>query len=362
MMTKLKDSYKVIGVMSGTSMDGLDIACCRFQKKREWKFEILAAVTLPYSKKWKDKLSNAPFISSVELLALDSLFGRFIGESCKRFIESEKIKNIDLIASHGHTIFHEPSRHYTLQLGNGNSIHASTGMPVVCDFRSLDVNLGGQGAPLVPMGDRTLFGSYDVCLNLGGIANLSMEEKGRRVAFDVCFANMGLNYLAAKAGITFDKGGKLAEQGEVDKTLLRDLSKAYDRQRNARFALAREGFEQMFQELLDRESIPLHNRTRTFCESICNEIAVAIPEKKRNQNLLATGGGTLNPVLMSMLCQKLGDAVKVIIPPRQIIEFKEALVFAFLGVLRVRGEVNVLKSVTRASTDSCSGVVVGEIV
>ena len=344
--------------MSGTSMDGLDIACCRFIKKRKWEFEIETAMTVKYPRVWKEKLAAAPILSSEELLALDAEYGKFIGERCREFIQKRKIQKVDLVASHGHTIFHQIQRGFTFQLGSGNAIHAAIGLPVVYDFRSLDVALHGQGAPLVPVGDRHLFGEYDVCLNMGGIANLSMEKKAGRIAFDICFANMGLNYLAAKAKKEFDQDGFLASKGTVDKSLLEKLTAFYEGTRKKRPALGREGFELAVQPLLDDERISLEDRLRTFCESIAEEVRRCIPLKKNKLKLLATGGGALNPVLIQLLRQKL-ERISVEVPARQIIEFKEALVFAFLGMLRVRGEVNVLKSVTRATRDSCSGVIVG---
>ncbi len=197
-----------------------------------------------------------------------------------------------------------------------------------------------------------------MCLNLGGIANLSMEKNHRRIAYDICFANMGLNYLAAKVNKEFDKDGLLAASGTVVESLLDKLSAVYEANRKKRPALGREGFESVIQPMLDDDLISLEDRMRTFCESIAAEIRRSIPSKKNNLKLLVTGGGALNLVLIKLLRQSL-PGIKVEVPPRQIIEFKEAMVFAFLGVLRMRGEVNVLKSVTRASRDSCSGVVVG---
>jgi anhydro-N-acetylmuramic acid kinase len=356
---KSKDNFKVIGVMSGTSLDGLDLAFCQFIKKGKWTFKLLSSVTLKYSARWKDVLSNAHKLSGADLLALDAAFGKFIGESCKRFCGKEKIKGVDLIASHGHTVFHQTHREFTFQLGNGNAIHVASGIPVVYDFRSLDVAYQGQGAPLVPVGDRYLFGEYDICLNLGGIANLSMEDRKKRIAYDICFANMGLNYLSAKNGKEFDSGGTLASQGRLDQRLLNQLAEAYDHLRATRPALGREGFESTMENLLDQESISLEDRMRTFCESIVLEIERSIPRRKKKLKLLVTGGGALNDALINLLKQKLTNQATVIIPERKIVEFKEAMVFGFLGVLRMRGEVNVLKSVTRAQRDTSSGVAVG---
>ena len=302
---------------------------------------------------------QTPIFSGEDLLTLDAEYGKFIGTCCSDFIRKNKIRNIDLIASHGHTIFHQPQLGFTFQLGNGAAIHSVTGLPVVSDFRSVDVCLEGQGAPLVPIGDRHLFSEYDVCLNLGGIANLSMERNRQRVAFDVCFANMGLNYLARKNEEEFDRDGKIASRGTINKDLLAKLSMVYAEIRKKRPSLGREGFELNILPLLISDSIPLEDRMVTFCQSIVDEVYGSIAQQRNKLRLLVTGGGALNPVLMRLLNQRLGGIAKVIIPSRQIIEFKEALVFAFLGVLRVRGEVNVLRSVTRATRDSCSGSVVG---
>ncbi len=355
---KPKDSYKAIGMMSGTSLDGLDIACCYFTKKGKWKFEIQSAKTIKYNKAWRSKLSDAHLLSAEDLLALDVEFGNFMGTCCWDFVQKNKIRNVDMVVSHGHTVFHQLQRGFTFQLGSGPAIHAVTALPVVHDFRSLDVALGGQGAPLVPIGDRLLFGEYDACLNLGGIANLSMEKNKKRIAFDISYANMGLNYLAQKRGKEFDRGGKLAAKGEKDWNLLKNLETVYKVLHRARPSLGREGFELNIVPLLNNESIPLENRMLTFCQSIVNEIHHSLPQRKSSYSVLTTGGGTLNPVLIQLLQEKLMDIANVVIPARQIIEFKEALIFAFLGVLRMRGEVNVLKSVTGASRDICSGVVI----
>ena len=297
----------------------------------------------------------------MDLLALDEAYGNYIGTCCRDFILKNKIKNVDLVASHGHTVFHQPQRSFTFQLGSGAAIHAAIGLPVVYDFRNLDVSLGGQGAPLVPIGDRFLFSEYDVCLNLGGIANLSMKKNRERVAYDIGYANIGLNYLAQKNDQEFDRDGKLAAKGEVNKNLLEKIAAVYKIIRKNRPSLGREGFELNILPLLNSESIPLADRMLTFCQSIADEIHRSMPLGKKRLRVLTTGGGTLNGVLVQLLREKLKGIACLVIPSLQTIEFKEALIFAFLGVLRVRGEVNVLKSVTRASRDSCSGSILGFI-
>jgi anhydro-N-acetylmuramic acid kinase len=238
-------------------------------------------------------------------------------------------------------------------------LHALTGLPVVYDFRSLDVVLGGQGAPLVPAGDKFLFSEYDICLNLGGIANFSKDVKKSRLAFDICFSNMGLNYLASKARKEYDKNGAMASAGDIHPHLLKKLEQIYTRLRKKRPSLGREGFESLIKPLLDQNEIPLKDRLRTFTESAAKEIANAILENKNKPKVLCTGGGAFNSFLVSRILDLCGDDATLIIPDEEIVKFKEAMVFAFLGLLRVRDEVNCLKSVTGASRDSSGGILVG---
>lgn len=360
MKSTLINKYDVIGMMSGTSLDGVDIAYCHFElNKKRWSFSIKAARTYSYSSDWKNKLSSAQLLSGEKLMELHSAYGNYLGELCHQFIKKNKLKKIDLIASHGHTIFHQPQNRFTFQLGDGNAIHSITGIPIVYDFRSLDVTLGGEGAPLVPIGDRLLFDEYDACLNLGGIANISVEMRGKRKAFDVCFCNMALNYLAGKIGKEYDESGEMSAGGKVNENLLREFQRIYSPDHGKKPSLAREGFEKKIQLLLDNETIPLNDRLRTTCESIAREIERVIPKQRKRLKLLATGGGAHNEFLIHLLNQRLSKKTEIIVPDKMTIDFKEALVFAFLGVLRLRNEINVLKSVTGAVRDSCSGVLIG---
>lgn len=355
-----QSKFKVLGLMSGTSLDGLDIACVELRvKKSAWSFKILAAETKKYSGPWLKRLSSAHELPPADLLALDVAYGKFLAQCCRQALKKWKPGVIDLIASHGHTIFHQPERGFTYQLGSGNALHAFTGIPVACDFRSMDVALGGEGAPLVPAGDRLLFHHYDVCLNLGGIANLSYERLGQREAFDICFANMGLNHLAGKADQLFDKNGRMAKSGSLNQSMLAQLNACYASFQRRRPSLGREGFELKVQPILDQEEIPLPDRFHTFTKSIALEIRKSIPRSAKALRLLATGGGAHNDFLIASIRKEVGPKVNVIVPDQSIVDFKEALVFALLGVLRLRGEVNCLKSVTGATKDSCSGVLVG---
>lgn len=358
-MNHTKTKYKVIGLMSGTSLDGLDIAFCEFTKLASgWKYAIEKFTTLRYPASWQKRLSQAHTLGAREFMELDAAYGTYLGATAKKFVTLYGLR-VDFISSHGHTVFHQPDKGFTTQIGSGHSLHAASGLPVVCDFRSMDVALGGEGAPLVPAGDKFLFHQYDVCLNLGGIANLSLDEKGKRHAFDVCFCNMGLNFLAAQVSEKFDKNGGMAAQGEVNDKLLLALSKVYSKFRNKRPSLGRELFEKNIAGLLSGTAIPVEDRLRTFTESAAMEICSAILARKLKARVLCTGGGAFNGFLIARMLELGGDDLTFIIPDDEIIKFKEAMVFGFLGVLRLRNEINCLKTVTHASRDTSSGILIG---
>lgn len=345
--------------MSGTSLDGVDIAYCTFTFENGWSFKLEASQAVQYNSAWTNKLKNAHTLSAEKLLALDAEYGKYLGSVCNDFIKKNKLTNLHFIASHGHTIFHQPENNFTLQIGNGNAIHAVTALPVINDFRSLDVQYGGQGAPLVPIGDKHLFSEYDVCLNLGGIANLSLDHKKERIAYDVCFLNMGLNYLAQKIRKQYDASGAIASKGEISNALLTKFNRIYTAIHIKRPSLGRELFENKIQTLLDTKRISLEDRLRTFTESTAQQIVSAIKEYGKHKTVLCTGGGTFNSFLIYRMVELAGDDITFVIPDQDIINFKEAIVFAFLGVLRIRNEANCLKSVTGATRNSSSGVMIG---
>ncbi len=339
--------------MSGTSLDGLDMAICEFQlDSGNWSYSILHAETLIYPTELSQRLKKAYSSTASELAKLNSDFGRFIGTLANQLINKTKIK-VDLIASHGHTIFHEPEKGYTLQIGNGAEIAAQTGITTVCDFRSMDVANGGQGAPLVPIGDELLFSEFDACINLGGFANISYRNnKGNRIAFDICPVNFVLNRQAQKLGHEYDKGGAIAESGTIIPKLLNDLN-------NNEYYL-KEPPKSLGQEWVEREVLPLmsgynaNDLLTTFIEHVSIQIANCL-KKLNGQKVLLTGGGVFNEYLMRRLEEKTTKSL--IIPEKEIIEMKEAVIFAFLGVLRMREEVNCLASCTGAKQDSLGGVV-----
>jgi len=337
--------------MSGTSMDGLDIALCRFELQGEqWSYAILAAETLPYTSDWLVRLQSLPELTGEELMAEHAAYGNFLGQAVCDF-QKRHPHSVDFVASHGHTVFHQPDRGFTFQAGAGSAIAAVCGLPVVSDFRTADVAMGGQGAPLVPIGDRLLFSPFDACLNLGGIANISFEREGRRIAFDVSPCNLLLNDLAGRIGLPYDDGGKLASSGSINDSLLQRLNALPYYTRPFPKSLGREDIEHDFLPLLDEE-LMVADSLATVIRHIAVQLAAVLPAKKEAK-LLISGGGALNTALIAEISANVNCEVVVGTP--DLLHFKEALIFAFLGVLRWRGEVNVLSSVTGSRSDHCAG-------
>lgn len=346
------NKIKTIGVMSGTSLDGLDLAAVEFQlQNNSWSFEIIEAETIPYTKEWLEKLQSAPAFSGEQLTQLHSEYGKYTGLKIKEFIKSINF-NPDIIASHGHTIFHQPEKHFTLQIGNGAEIAAQTEITTITDFRITDVALGGQGAPLVPIGDKYLFSDFDYCLNLGGFANVSFEQDHQRIAYDICPANLVLNYFAEKNGFVFDKNGMLGKQGEINTELLEKLNQLPYYAQIPPKSLGREWVEKSFFPVLDTFEISDLDKMRTIYEHIAIQISKISSNKGK---LLITGGGAFNSFLIE--CIKRRSTLQVMLPDAKIIDFKEALIFAFLGVLRIQNKTNCLASVTGALKDSSCGVI-----
>ncbi len=344
-------STLVIGTMSGTSLDGIDIALCRFSKSgSRWNYEIIDAQTISYPADWIEKLRNAPQLRAEEFLILHNEYGRYTGELIVQFVHGNKIPK--LIASHGHTIFHQPEINFTFQLGNGASIAAITGITTVCDFRNLDVALGGQGAPLVPVGDQLLFPQFDFCLNIGGFANISYEKNGTRVAFDTCPANIILNEFAQQKGYAFDRDGQLGASGKVNETLLEKLDHLDYYQQNHPKSLGREWVKNEINPLLFDSHLSIEDQAATIYEHIANQISNATGKSGK---MLITGGGAKNLFLIRRLKEKL--SCQIILPDEKLIDFKEALIFAFLGFLAFKGQVNVISSVTGSKQDHIGGVI-----
>lgn len=350
------ESYSVLGTMSGTSCDGLDMVFAVFSKPHDkWQFHIEHACTLPYGDEWKNELRSADNLPAPALMELDMRLGHFMGREIQHFIVSHSL-NPHFIASHGHTVFHRPPL-YTTQIGNGCAIHAETLIPVVCDFRSLDVALGGQGAPLVPIGDRLLFHDFPICLNIGGFSNLSFDDvHQKRIAFDVGAANIILNRYAELLGAPYDDGGNFARSGNLCEDLLQELNSLPYYSMPHPKTLGKEWVEATLTPLLLSYHLSPVDILRTYTEHIAFQIAQSIKNLPPCK-VLVTGGGAYNTFLVERLTSLSQHSI--IVPDDHIISFKEALIFAFLGILRIRHEVNCLSSVTGAHRDSCSGNLIG---
>ena len=347
----MKD-FKVIGLMSGSSLDGVDIAYVNFSHdNKRWFFQIVEAGNIPYTEEWKNKLSEAFNKSEAELKELDIEYGKFLGTVTKKFIKKYEF-DPKLIASHGHTIFHAPEKSYTLQIGNGQEIANATGVTTINDFRTEDVKKGGQGAPLVPIGDKYLFADFPICLNIGGIANVSYDIDGQRIAYDICMANQMLNYLASKLGYDYDNNGNFARQGIVNQELLNIFNDNAYYDKDAPKSLGREFFEKYQHEIIDNSDLPVKDLLATATEHIACQIVKATDFLEKSK-MLITGGGAKNNFLIERI-RKMSKH-EIVIPDTMIIDYKEALIFAFLGTLKLEGKINVLSSVTGASSDSSSG-------
>ncbi len=359
------EKIRVLGLMSGTSLDGLDLAFCEFGKESgKWNYNIVEAKTIEYPSFWMQKLKELPYSSAIEWVRTDQDFGKYLGEAVNLFCNDYKIKP-DLISSHGHTIFHQPALGFTGQIGNGAGISAVTGLPVVSDFRTLDVALNGQGAPLVPIGDELLFDKFTFCLNLGGISNISFQSLDRRIAFDICPVNQVLNYLSNKLGKNYDNEGLIAKQGTLNIPLFDKLNQLDYYDQDFPKSLGREWVEnEIISILSDISNIPLEDQLHTFSEHAAYQMAKSINnslvESPLNKSLFITGGGAHNTYLISRLNYYLDKNIEITIPDTLTINFKEALVFAFLGLLRLENKINGLQSVTGATHDSIGGALYGD--
>jgi anhydro-N-acetylmuramic acid kinase len=357
--------YRVIGVMSGSSLDGLDIAFIEFEESgRKWSYEIRATECKRYSDEWVQKLQSASSLSACDYLLLHSAYGKYVGEQVNSFIDKFDLHHkVQLIASHGHTTFHAPASGMTAQLGDGATIAATTEINVVSDLRALDVAFGGQGAPIVPIGEKLLFPDYSFFLNLGGIANLSFKNNDSYIAFDVCAANRVINLLARAEGKEFDENGSLAASGKVYTPLLTRLNAlSYYSQPYPKSLANAFGTDEVF-PLINTFDIPTADKLRTYTEHVAMQIAYAIqrlPDINAvvNSKLLVTGGGAFNQFLINRISNALQPLkIQVVVPDETLVNYKEALIMGLIGVLRWREEYNVMDSVTGARRSSIGGAV-----
>ena len=350
----MEKTYYCIGMMSGTSLDGVDLVHARITSGAEYAFEILACKTYAYPEKWLSKLKDAFSRPARELQELDRTYGCYLGKLVREFRKEFEVSNVDFIASHGHTIFHQPDKHFTLQIGCGAEIARTTGCVVIADFRTQDVALGGQGAPLVPIGDALLFSDYTYCLNLGGFANISFEKNGVRKAFDLCPVNSVLNFYANQIGFDFDDKGQLAARGKVATPLLDALNSVPFYRLPPPKSLGFEFVASKILPLMDSFSLRTEDLLCTFVEHVAVQVSkelVSLGDSKA----LVTGGGAYHTFLMERI--QAHTEVVLVLPSSQLVEFKEALIFGLLGLLKLEDKPNCLQSVTGAFKDHSSGKV-----
>ncbi|MFK7050613.1 MULTISPECIES: anhydro-N-acetylmuramic acid kinase [Flavobacterium] len=351
-----KKFFNVIGVMSGTSLDGVDLAHIFFKEEDQtWKFEILEVETVPYDQEWVLRLKLAVNYNQQDLEKLNEDYTLYLSSIINKFINQYQLNNVDAICSHGHTILHQPEKGITLQIGNLPMIAHLVKQTVVCDFRVQDVNKGGQGAPLVPIGDHILFSDFDYCLNLGGFSNISFQLLDKRIAFDISPVNTVLNFFAEKTGNNFDDKGAMARSGSINHSLLMKLNQLAYYQLPFPKSLGIEYVKSQILPIIKQfEGLSIPDILCTFSEHIAVQIKNVLLNK--SGKMLVTGGGVYNDYLIERI-RNNNPNIKVLIPDQKIIEFKEALIFAFLGVLKLENKINVLSSVTGASEDHSAGYI-----
>jgi anhydro-N-acetylmuramic acid kinase len=363
-----KNIYHSIGLMSGSSLDGLDICYVEFQissaQPLQVNYKILEAECVEYDEEFRSALKNLGNASAFEFARRHTELGAYFGKLATAFIKRNGIGKIDLICSHGQTIFHQPSKRFTSQIGCGAQIAAQTNCKVVSDLRSMDVAYGGQGAPVVPVAEKYLFPDHKVFLNIGGIANISFHKDEEVIAYDVCAGNTLLNYFAKQAGFDFDKDGALASKGKIISSLLEELNNiAFCKQPSPKSL----GTEHVFKEwlpLFDKYENTTEDKLTTAVEHVAMQIDINLHSKFKIQNslpvrqagsLFITGGGAFNSFLVERIAYH--SKLPNILPNAKTIQYKEALAMAFIGLLRVLEIPNCLASVTGASKDSIGGAV-----
>jgi anhydro-N-acetylmuramic acid kinase len=347
-----KSTYYIIGVMSGTSVDGIDICYSKYILDESWLFEIIKCETIPYSKKWKNILNNVVNFDQDYLKTIDINYTSLLAKVINNFISLNSISQIDAISSHGHTVFHKPNDGITFQIGNLKLLSTLTKHTCVCDFRVQDVLLAGQGAPLVPVGDKHLFSKYKYCINLGGFTNISFSNSNEVFAFDICPLNIVLNRYAQKLGYEYDDYGKFSSKGKIILKLLNFLNSNSFYKKNGPKSLGLEWVNENIFDHIDKLNYDPYDILCTFVEHSAIQIANTL-NRYGNNSVLLTGGGTYNKFFLKRLIAI--SSSNFVIPDKNLIEFKEALIFGFLGILRLRNENNCFKSVTGASKDHCSG-------
>ncbi|MEM9850303.1 MAG: anhydro-N-acetylmuramic acid kinase [Bacteroidota bacterium] len=365
-----KRTYRILGLMSGSALDGLDLAYCRFELAANRDFELLnweieQATTLPYSESWQNRLAQLIHADARSFAETHVHYARYVGQLVNQFLADYQL-DPDYIASHGHTIFHFPDLFYTTQIGEGAALAATTGYPVICDFRTQDVAQGGQGAPIASIADKYFFGQYDFCLNLGGIANLTAKVDKKYVAFDISGANQILNALAAEIGLAYDDKGELAAQGNLIPTLFKASNQLDFLTADYPKTLDNQWVKTQLLPIFKNPSYALKDRLHTAVQHIAYQIAAAVKKvveqeamRKSSYHFLATGGGAYNNFLMTSMQRAFAQhtPVHIHVPSDTIISFKEAAMIALMGVMRIENVPNCMSNVTGAKFDTINGAI-----
>lgn len=358
-------TYRTIGVMSGSSLDGLDIAYCEITEKNpdEWEYRFIHTECIPFPPKWKLRLEKLVLQNAVTYIKTHTFLGHYMGEVIAAFIERHNIAHeLDFISSHGQTIFHQPENSFTSQIGDGAAMAAKTGFPVICDFRTTDVALGGQGTPIAPIANKCFFPKYRYFLNLGGIANIAAKTAdGSYVAFDIVAVNLALNRLAGTLGMDYDEDGKIAASGKLHPELMEELKGSWYYAKEYPKSLSGGWVTKVMNPVLDRFKTPIEDKLHTAVELIAFQIAASLNDIAQREGitynptdiLYVTGGGAFNKYLMERI--QAHAPITVLVPDAQTVEFKEALLVALMGVLRVSNNINCLSSVTGSQRDNIGG-------
>jgi anhydro-N-acetylmuramic acid kinase len=356
-------TYNVIGIMSGSSMDGIDLAHCKITSdKGQYSYTIETCETYDYDEIWRLRLSQIRKTDALGYSKTDVFYGHYIGHLINKFIAKHNL-SIDLVSSHGHTVFHYPEELITRQVGDGASISAICNLPVVTDFRSMDVAKKGQGAPLVAIGDQMFFNDYDFCLNLGGFGNISGKIGEYRVSFDICPANILLNRVARDLNQEYDHDGEIASKGNINYKLLENLNAIDYYSMPFPKSLNRDWINnELWQIVKEGDKLTPQDKMKTFVDHIGIQISKSLDylsaKQSAGKRVLVTGGGAFNTVLMDHI--RTHSEAEFIVPDEKLVKYKEALIFALMGVMRVENQVNIIKTFTGAKSNSISGALNGD--
>lgn len=357
--------------MSGSSLDGLDLACVEFEvdtaDNNQLAWRLLAGQTLPFTPEWIEILQKLPQANALDFCKTHAQLGHYFGKLTKQFLEAHQLTP-DYIASHGHTIFHYPQEGFTVQIGDGAAIAATTGISVISEFRTMDVALGGQGAPLAPLADKFILPGNDFYVNIGGIANISCNIDGKFIAYDTSAANQILNNLAHAIGLEYDDKGSMAASGAVDEELLKQVNQHSYYQQPYPKSLDNGWVLQNVLPIFLQNKASINDKLATAVEHTAQQLVFAIQEIIKKENfvktaykMVATGGGVFNDFLIQRIQYHLNKAtlahVELTLPDTDMIKFKEAILMALMGLRRIENLSNSIATVTGASRDSSNGAV-----